>query len=171
MLAPEAWLALLRVVAGAWFLKAVWTKLAFGLAWGVLPYPTVSARFIGFHPKRVAEFASGNPIGWYKDFLEQTVLSNAALFATLQVWGEVAVGIGLTLGFLTRLTALVGLYLAVNFGLASQWMSFGQQGFHLLLVTSMVIFIGAGAGRAWGLDALLLRRAGPGARRLLRVLA
>ena len=171
MLAPEAWIALLRVVAGAWFLKAVWTKLAWELAWGVLPYPTVSARFVGFHPKRVAEFAAGNPIGWYKDFLEQTVLPNAASFATLQVWGEVAVGIGLTLGFLTRLTALVGLYLAVNFGLASQWMSFGQQGFHLLLVTSMVIFIGAGAGRAWGLDALLFRRAGPGARRLLRVLA
>ena len=171
MLAPEAWIAVLRVVAGAWFLKAVWTKLALGLAWGVLPYPTVSARFVGFHPKRVAEFAAGNPIGWYKDFLEQTVLPNAALFATLQVWGEVAVGIGVTLGFLTRLNALVGLYLAVNFGLASQWMSFGQQGFHLLLVTSMVIFIGAGAGRAWGLDALLLRRAGPGARRLLRVLA
>jgi len=28
MLAPETWLALLRVVVGAWFLKAVWTKLA-----------------------------------------------------------------------------------------------------------------------------------------------
>jgi uncharacterized membrane protein YphA (DoxX/SURF4 family) len=171
MSVPETWIALLRVVTGAWFLKAVWTKLVWELALGVLPYPTVSARFIGFHPKRVAEFAAGNPIGWYKDFLEQTVLPNAALFATLQVWGEVAVGIGLTLGFLTRLTALVGLYLAVNFGLASQWMSFGQQGFHLLLVTSMMIFIGAGAGRAWGLDALVLRRAGPGARRLLRVLA
>jgi uncharacterized membrane protein YphA (DoxX/SURF4 family) len=171
MLAPEAWLALLRVVAGAWFLKAVWTKLAWGLAWGVLPYPTVSPRFIGLHPKRVAEFAAGNPIGWYKDFLEQTVLPNAALFATLQVWGEVAVGIGLALGLATRLSALVGLYLAVNFGLASQWMSFGQQGFHLMLVTSMVIFIGAGAGRAWGLDALLLRRAGPGVERWLRVLA
>jgi hypothetical protein len=86
MLAPEAWLALLRVVIGAWFLKAVWTKLA--LAWGVLPYPTVSPRFVGFHPKRVAEFAAGNPIGWYKDFLEQTVLPNAALFATLQVWAR-----------------------------------------------------------------------------------
>jgi uncharacterized membrane protein YphA (DoxX/SURF4 family) len=171
MSAPEAWLALLRVVVGAWFLKAVWTKLTLGLAWGVLPYPTVSPRFVAFHPKRVAEFAAGNPIGWYKDFLEQTVLPNAALFATLQVWGEVAVGIGLVFGLATRLTACVGLYLAVTFGLASQWMSFGQQGFHLLLVTSMVIFLGAGAGRAWGLDALLLRRAGPGVTRWLRVLA
>lgn len=170
MLAPEAWIALLRVVAGAWFLKAVWTKLALELAWGVLPYPTVSSRFIAFHPKRVAEFAAGNPIGWYKDFLEQTVLPNAALFATLQAWGEVAVGIGLTLGVATRLTALVGLYLALNFGLATQWMSSGQQGFHVLLVTSMIIFIGAGAGRAWGLDALLLRRADRGGLRWLRLL-
>lgn len=171
MLAAQAWLALLRVVVGAWFLKAVWTKLTMGLAWGVLPYPMVSPRFVGFHPKRVAEFAAGNPIGWYKDFLEHIVLPHAALFATLQVWGEVAVGIGLTIGLATRLGALVGLYLAVNFGLASQWMSFGQQGFHLLLVTSMVIFIGAGAGRAWGVDAVLLRRAGPGAPRWLRLIS
>jgi len=85
--------------------------------------------------------------------------------------GEAAVGFGLILGLLTGLTALVGLFLCLNYGLASQWMSFGQQGFHLLLVTSMVIFIGAGAGRAWGLDALLLRRAGPGVERWLRVLA
>ncbi len=170
MLASEGWLALLRVVVGGWFLKAVWTKLSVAYAWGVLPYLTVSPRFIGFHPKRVAEFAAGNPIGWYKDFLEQTVLPHASLFATLQTWGEVAVGIGLVVGLVTRLSALVGLYLAVNFGLASQWMSFGQQGFHLLLGTSMVIFIGAGAGRAWGLDALLLRRAGPGGTRWLRVL-
>src|SRR5712691_2569421 len=98
MLWPQAWLVLLRVVVGAWFLKAVWTKLTLAHLWGVIPYPAVSPRFLGFHPKRVAEFAAGNPIGWYKEFLEQTVLPNAALFATLQVWGEVAVGIGLALG-------------------------------------------------------------------------
>jgi hypothetical protein len=50
-------------------------------------------------------------------------------------------------------------------------MSFGQQGFHVLLVTSMVVFLGAGAGRAWGLDGLLLRRAGPAVTRWLRLLA
>jgi thiosulfate dehydrogenase (quinone) large subunit len=171
MLAPEGWLALLRVVVGAWLVKAVWTKLTVAFAWGVLPYLTVSPRFVGFHPKRVAEFAAGNPIGWYKEFLEQTVLPNAALFASLQAWGEVVVGVGLVLGFATRLSALVGLYLAVNFGLASQWMSFGQQGFHVLLATSMVVFLGAGAGRAWGLDGLLLRRAGPAVTRWLRLLA
>ena len=168
MLGTQGWIALLRVVVGAWFLKAVWTKLTVEFAWGVVPYVTVSSRFIGFHPKRVAEFAAGNPVGWYKDFLENTILPNAALFAKLQTYGEVAVGIGLILGFCIGLIALLGLFLTVNYGLATQWMSFGQQGFHLLLVTSMIILLGSRAGRAWGIDQLLLRVAGRS--RLLRLL-
>src|SRR5215813_14633396 len=130
MIGADYWVVLLRVVVGAWFVKAVWTKLTLAYLWGVIPYPTVSPRFLAFHPKRVAEFAAGNPVDWYKDFLETTVLPHATLFATLQTFGEVAVGIGLLFGLLTRRTALVGLFLAINFGLATQWMSFGQQGFH-----------------------------------------
>lgn len=169
MIAPQRWIALLRIVVGAWFLKAVWTKMALAWAVGVVPYPTVSPRFLGFHPKRVAEFAAGNPVEWYKDFLEGTVIPNAKTFATLQTYGEVAVGLGLVLGFFTVLTALVGLVLSVNFGLATQWMSFGQQGFHLLLLTSMIIFLGARAGRAWGLDGWIMTRTSSRAGRWLRV--
>jgi thiosulfate dehydrogenase [quinone] large subunit len=86
------------------------------------------------------------------------VLPHASLFATLQTYGEVVVGLGLILGLFTRLTAIIGLVLSLNYGLATQWMTFGQQGFHLLLITSMVIFLVAGAGRKWGLDAVLLPR-------------
>jgi len=157
---PERAMAVLRIVVGTWFLKAVWTKLGLGLAAGVIPYPAVSPRFVSFHPRRVAEFAAGNPIGWYKDFLDTTVLPHASLFATLQTYGEVVVGIGLVLGLLTGLAAAVGLFLALNYGLATQWMSFGQQGFHLLLITSMVLFLVARAGRVWGVDAWLVTRAG-----------
>jgi len=57
---PDRAVALLRVVVGAWFVKAVWTKV--GVAAGAIPYPIVSPRFLAFHPKRVAEFAAGNPI-------------------------------------------------------------------------------------------------------------
>src|SRR5438132_2210988 len=160
MNASETWIALLRVVVGAWFLKAVWTKLAWAFLGGVVPCPVVSERFLAFHPKRVAEFAAGNPVGWYKDFLETTVAPHSRVFATLQAYGEAAVGLGLVLGLLTGLTALVGLFLALTFGLAAQWMSFGQQGFHLLLVTSMVILLGARAGRAWGIDGWLLASGG-----------
>ena len=157
MVKPEFGVAFLRVVVGLWFLKAVWTKLTVGFLFGVIPYPTVSARFIGFQPKRVAEFAAGNPVGWYKDFLEGAVLSHAKLFATFQAYGEVAVGLGLVLGLLVGLTSLVGLVLCLNYGLATQWMSFGQQGFHVLLVSSMLIFLVVRAGRAWGVDGVLVR--------------
>ena len=155
---PQTAIALLRVVVGAWFIKAVWTKLTIAYAAGVIPYLAVSPRFVGFHPKRVAEFAAGNPVGWYKDFLEGTVLPRASVYATLQAYGEVAVGLGLILGLFTTLAAVVGLFLTLNYGLATQWMSFGQQGFHVLLLTSMIIFIITGAGRLWGLDQLMLRR-------------
>src|SRR5258708_16256339 len=127
---PDRAVALLRVVVGAWFIKAIWTKVSFGVAAGVIPYPMVSPRFIAFHPKRVAEFAAGNPIGWYKEFLEGIVLPHSGAFATLQAYGEAAVGIGLTLGLLTGLAAPVGLLLSLNYALATQWMIFGPQGFH-----------------------------------------
>jgi thiosulfate dehydrogenase [quinone] large subunit len=167
---PHLWIALLRVVVGAWFIKAVWTKLVVEWLWGAVPYPAVSARFLGFYPKRVAEFAAGNPLAWYRDFLESVVLPQNRVFATLQAFGEVAVGLGLVLGLLTGLTALVGLFLSLNYGLASQWMSFGQQGFHVLLVTSMLVFLGARAGRAWGLDGWILAWLGGRAPRWLRLL-
>jgi len=154
---------------GAWFLKAVWTKLTIASVWGI-PLPAVSQRFIGFQPKLVAEFAAGNPVGWYKDFLENIVLPNAALFAKFQTYGEVAIGIGLILGFCVGLTALVGLFLTLNYGLATQWMSFGQQGFHVMLVTSMIVLLGSRAGRAWGADGLILRRASSTHGRWLRII-
>jgi thiosulfate dehydrogenase [quinone] large subunit len=162
---PDRWLVLLRIVVGVWFLKAAWTKLTLAFLGGLIPYPGVSPRFLGFHPKRIAEFAAGNPVGWYKEFLEGTVLPHAKLFATLQAYGEVCVGLGLVLGLFTGVSALVGLFLSLNYGLATQWMSFGQQGFHALLVTSMIIFLGCRAGRLWGLDGWILSRIGaPGPR-------
>jgi thiosulfate dehydrogenase [quinone] large subunit len=170
MKVPQIWLAVLRIVVGAWFLKAVWTKLTVAFAWGVVPYLAVSPRYLGFQPKRVAEFATGNPVTWYKQFLEDTVLPHARLFAHLQSYGEAVVGLALLLGFCIGLTALVGLLLTLNYGLATQWMSFGQQGFHVLLITSMIIFLGARAGRVWGLDGLILRKVSPNSRRWLSII-
>lgn len=158
MRAPAAWLALSRVVTGLWFLKASVTKLAFVLAGGFFPLPTVAGRYLSFMPKRLAEFAAGNPLGWYRDFLEAIVLPNVGLFAHLQTFGEVAVGLGLTLGLLTSTSAAVGLLLTANYFLATQWMGFCQQGFHLVLGAGMLAFLGARAGRVAGLDAWLLRR-------------
>jgi uncharacterized membrane protein YphA (DoxX/SURF4 family) len=150
-------LAIIRVVVGGWFLKAAVTKVTLDYLWWI-PYPTVTQRFIDFMPKRVAEFASANPILWYQQFLLQTVIPNATLFAFLETFGEVGVGVGLTLGLLTRFSALVGLFMSINFFLATQWMTFSQQGFHLVLAGCMLAFLIGAAGRAWGLDALIVKR-------------
>jgi thiosulfate dehydrogenase [quinone] large subunit len=150
-------LALIRVIVGGWFLKAAVTKLTLDFL-GWIPYPTVTSRFIGFLPKRVAEFAADNPVLWYRQFLLDTVIPNATLFAFLEAFGEVGVGLGVTLGLLTSFSALVGLLMSINFFLATQWMSFAQQGFHLVLAGCMLGFLIGRAGRVWGVDALIVKR-------------
>lgn len=155
---PAEWLAVLRIVVGLYFVKSLITKMSFGLVAGVLPVPAVSERWLNVMPKIVARQASDNPLSFYKHFLDGTVLPNSSLFAQLTAWGETVVGIGLTLGLLTGLASLVGLFLVTNYGLATQWMSPGQQGFHLVLFFLMLAFFFARAGRTWGIDRWLGRR-------------
>ncbi len=153
---PAEWLAVLRIAVGLYFVKSLVTKMSFTLVGGFLPFPVVSERWVTVMPNIVTRQASENPILWYKNFLEGTVLTHPALFAQLTAWGETFVGIGLTLGLLTGLASLVGLFLVTNYGLATQWMSPGQQGFHLVLFVLMLAFFFARAGRTWGLDARIV---------------
>ncbi|MGH7426934.1 MAG: TQO small subunit DoxD [Gemmatimonadales bacterium] len=155
---PERWLAVLRIVVGFWFLKGAVTKLSLTLAWGVLPIPTASERWIHTLPILTAKYAAGNPIGVVKGFLEHTVIPHGQLFAQLTAFGEAAVGLGLTFGFLTALASVLGLWLVVNYGLATQWVGFSQQGFHIVLGACMIVFLMSRAGRYWGLDAWLRAR-------------
>ena len=155
---PAEWLVVLRIAVGLYFVKTLVTKMSIVLAGGVLPVPVVSDRWLATMPKIVAKQASENPIAFYKHFLEQTVLTHADLFAHLTAWGETVAGLGLTLGLCTGLASLVGLVLVINYGLATQWMSAGQQGFHLLLFTLMVAFFWSRAGRRWGLDGVIAAR-------------
>ena len=157
MIHPAEWLAVVRIVVGLYFVKSLVTKMSLVLLGGVVPIPAVSARWLEVMPKLVTKQASENPIAFYKHFLEATVLPNSSLFAHLTAWGETVVGIGLTLGLLTGVASLVGMVLVVNYGLATQWMSPGQQGFHLVLFFLMLAFLFARAGRTWGLDAWLAR--------------
>ncbi len=155
---PDKWLTFLRVVVGLYFVKALVTKMSIVLVGGFLPLPAVSERWINVMPNIVAKQASQNPIAFYKQFLDGTVLTHPELFAQLTAWGETAVGLGLTLGLLTGVSSAIGLLLVANYGLATQWMSPGQQGFHLVLFALMLAFFFSRAGRAWGLDAWIASR-------------
>ena len=155
---PDRWIAFLRIVVGLYFAKAVYTKLGLVMVGGVLPLPGASERWIHTMPTIVTKQASENPLLFYKQFLEGTVLPHSSIFAQLTAWGETVTGLGLTLGLLTGLASLVGLVLVINYGLATQWMSPGQQGFHLVLFFLMLAFFMARAGRTAGLDRWIARR-------------
>jgi uncharacterized membrane protein YphA (DoxX/SURF4 family) len=155
---PAQWLAFLRIVVGLYFVKSLVTKMSVVLLGGIVPFPEVSQRWLAVMPKIVAKQASDNPLSFYKNFLEGVVLPNSNLFAHLTAWGETVTGIGLTLGLLTGVASVVGLLLVINYGLATQWMSPGQQGFHIVLFFLMLAFFFARAGRTWGIDGWLAQR-------------
>ncbi len=78
---PSRWLAVLRILVGLWFLKALSTKMQFVLVGGFVPFIEVEPRWMDTMASIVTKQAAENPILWYKAFLEQTVLPNSALFA------------------------------------------------------------------------------------------
>jgi uncharacterized membrane protein YphA (DoxX/SURF4 family) len=83
--------------------------------------------------------------------------SHAAMAAPLQAVTEISLGILLVLGLLTRPAAFVAFC-----RLTSLWVSeFGTGWIWELLVPMMasVALLVGGAGRTWGLDAMLARRA------------
>jgi hypothetical protein len=155
---PERWLAFLRIVVGLWFLKGIVTKLDMALLWGFLPFPVVEPRWVTTMPRLLTRYTAENPIPFYKEFIEGTVLAYPVLFANLTAYGEAAVGIGLTFGIATVIAATIGLLLSLLYGMATQHMTPGQQGFHILLVASMIAFLFSRAGRRWGLDPWLRER-------------
>ena len=155
---PDRWLVVPRVVVGFWFLKSAVTKIGGFLFLGFIPLPAASERWVNFMPQRLMEYAESVRIAWYSHFLANFVVPNAHVFAQLTAFGETAVGIGLTLGLATRLSSLIGIAIMANYFVATFWVGFCQQGFHLLLISCMIAFLGAGAGRTWGLDGRILRR-------------
>jgi uncharacterized membrane protein YphA (DoxX/SURF4 family) len=158
MRAPERWIAVQRMVVGAWFFKSIFTKLTIVLAGGFLPIPAASPRWQTVMPKLIAKYASDNPFPWYKGFLLDTVVPNSHAFATLTALGEVGVGISLLFGLLTPVGAFFGLLQVLFYGFAVQQQSSGQLGFHVMLFTMMLTFLFTRAGRRWGIDARLRER-------------
>ncbi len=149
---PSRWLAVLRILVGVWFVKALWSKMDVILLGGFVPFLGVEPRWIEAMPTIVARQAAENPILWYKAFLDQTVLPHSTLFAEFTAWGEVLTGLSLTLGCFAGLGALGGLWLSINYGLASSHLSPASLGFHYMLVITLSTLFLARSGKAWGLD-------------------
>src|SRR5438105_14291381 len=152
MRSPERWLVVLRIAVGVWFAKGIFTKLSVTLAWGFLPVPTASDRWLHVMPILVTKYAEGNPIGFFKEFLLNTVVPNSHVYAQLTAFGEAAVGLGLVFGGCTTLAAAIGVVLVVNYGLAVQWQGSAELGVHDVLIATLVVVLATRAGRGWGAE-------------------
>lgn len=153
----DRWLAILRIATGAWFIKAIGTKWV--LLGGILPVPMASQRWIETMPRILEGYLEVNPLAWCRDLLQHAVIPNAEMFAHLTAVGEGLVGIGLTLGLLTRTSAVGGFFLLVAYEIAALGLPFSRHGLKLLMIVAVVAFFFARAGNIWGLDGWLSRRA------------
>lgn len=100
---------------------------------------------------------NGGTLTFYHNFLSAAIVPVAGLFAPFQMVAELAMGLGLLLGGLTRLFALAAMLFFLNLFLAY----FGGQEwiwtYFLLFVVAMAVALGA-AGRKWGIDRWLRQR-------------
>jgi thiosulfate dehydrogenase [quinone] large subunit len=125
------------------------------------------------------QFATGGSLGWpwVSDPAEGEIFNptqpvwvaladNEAAMTVIDLlvpWGQIAIGIGLMLGLLTRFSAAMGTLMMVLFFFAAWELEFGIVNQHLTyaLVTFVLGYLGS--GNFYGLDGVLADRVGPGA--------
>ncbi len=145
-----SWLAVLRIFTGVFWISHGVGKFLDSAAY--LPPD-------GFMGKMVAK-STGGTTGFYHDFLLNTVTPHVGLFAELVRVGEVLVGCSLLFGLFTRLGALGGVFLALNYVLAkggfASYDTIGSLDAAAIALSFINVVIPT--GRVFGVDALLTRK-------------
>jgi len=106
--------------------------------------------------RQIGDIATLDLYPWYKSFLQNYVMPHSELFGNLVMAGEIAVGACLLLGFLTRFSACVGLFMLVNYylgpGMARGGAQMAQQ---QTFIVALAIIALSNPGRTLGLDGLI----------------
>jgi thiosulfate dehydrogenase [quinone] large subunit len=113
----------------------------------------------GGFAKHAAEIAAGSFPFW-RHFLEAAVVPRAGLFGWVIALGELAVGLGLLVGFQTRIAAAGGALLMLSIALGeakpesgASWDDWITSGLTPKLACLLFLLLfAADAGRVWGLD-------------------
>jgi thiosulfate dehydrogenase [quinone] large subunit len=145
------WLAVLRIGIGLWWLKSVFHKnLRNFVSGGMVEW--------------TAELASSHPWTGFGNAIQRLVKGNASWFPYLVVLGEFAVGVGLVFGFLTPISALVGIFMNLNYillaGVKLKDPALNpcfrvEQGQNWTMIVAEIVILATGAGAVWGLDGIL----------------
>lgn len=134
-------LTFLRVATGVYFLLQGYHKFN-------------DPRFGTTLEKLLREWVVQNPFPFYRQFLEQFAIPNAAHLAQWVTDGELAVGFSYVLGLFVSLSAPLAIFLNLNFLLASQHAVPGMLGHNLMFILISIALSWGRAGEYFGLDAL-----------------
>ncbi len=151
ILTVQQWLAVLRIGVGLWWLKSFLHKPLREFAQGQMADWTLS-------------LAENHPIPAFGGLITSLVGKNRSWFPYLVLAGELATGIGLTLGFLTPIAALVAIFMNLNYlalaGVRPKDKSVNpayqcEQGQNINMLLAEVIIFVLAAGSVWSVDSLL----------------
>jgi uncharacterized membrane protein YphA (DoxX/SURF4 family) len=152
MLSAGKGLALCRIGFGLYYLSYAWDKTSKNWLTDAGPLAGTLFGNPNAQPPTRGALATADP--FYRGFLESVVQPSPLLFSQLVVIGEWVAAILLILGLLTRLGAIAGILLNLNYmfmkGLASNGGSIDR-----LFVFADLAFLLAAAGLVWGLDGTL----------------
>jgi thiosulfate dehydrogenase [quinone] large subunit len=136
------WLAVLRIGLGVWWFesfrhkdKAAWFTRGAGISWGQL-------------------VAEKHKWPFVKRGFDTIVVPRPKVMAYVVVLGELAIGLGLILGFLTPIAAIAGILLNIMYFILmiSDW---AEQGQNFMMVLASVVVLGTHAWNIWSIDHLL----------------
>jgi thiosulfate dehydrogenase (quinone) large subunit len=162
-------IALFRIAVGVIFLWAGLEKLlapeAFDAS-GFLKFATAGTLGWPFVSGEIAEGTVFNPT----QGLWLALADNSALMGVVNVlvpFGQLAIGIALILGLLTRFGATMGALMMTFFFLAAWDFQYGIVNQHLAYAIACLTLAGIGAGRYYGLDGVLAAKVPHGVRKWL----
>ena len=132
-------------------------RMAFGLLYLDMAFQKAPWKSYGWLRGFIEQEIQHPTFGVVSAFLQHVVLPNFALFGMLTFVTELGLGLLLLTGTLTRLAALGGFLWQVNialqaFNVPGEWYWIWP-----LLTLPQFMFAACGAGRVWGVDALLRR--------------
>lgn len=152
-LTVSQWLAVLRIGVGLWWLKSFFHKpLRQFVSEGMVSW-TLS-------------LAENHPVPAYGRMIKGMVQPNAGWFPYLVLTGELAVGIGLVFGFLTPISALVAIFLNLNYlalaGVRPKDISVNKayqceqgQNWNMIVAEVVIFALAAASGCTWSVDGAL----------------
>jgi thiosulfate dehydrogenase [quinone] large subunit len=151
LLTVEQWLAILRIGIGLWWLKSFLHKPHRKFVSGQMTNWTMA-------------LGDNHPVPAFGGAIKRLVEANASWFPYLILAGELAVAIGMILGFLTPISLLVALLLNLNYislagvkpkdiSVNAAWQC--EQGQNWTMIISQVTLLATISWSVWSLDSLL----------------